>query len=208
MIYIVFGKQRSGKTCYEAKLVQDNLKKLRFREKLPKFLRKFVKCYEKVYCTDPSIQDTIPITYRNFGKWCPEDHTLVILAEAGVGVSNRAWKSLPFEFKRMVAYHSHHHVDIVCDSQTVDIDCTIRNRAWKIYVAEKILGWTLLRHISYRVGVIQETHQIGEVYTEARGLGLIFSLIFGGSTLFRRKPYYKHFNSWSDDFDYPEKDPC
>lgn len=208
MIYIIFGKQRSGKTTYEAKLVQDNLKKLRFRDKLPKPFKRFVKCYERVYCTDPAIKDTINISYKNFGKWCPEDHSLVILAEAGVGVSNRAWKSLPFEFKRMVAMHSHHKCDIVCDSQTVDIDCTIRNRAWKIYVCRKIGPFSLLKYIPYKLGVNKVTEKIDEVYKDMNFIQTIFSLLFGTSKIFRRKPYYKHFNSWADDYEYPEKDPC
>ena len=133
MIIGVFGKPRAGKTTYSARFVQKNKKKLFVCEKLP-FLRVLLHPYDVVYCTDPTIQDTVYIDYEHLGKWKPTKNSLIILEEAGIGLDNRKWKNLSEDASYLFALHGHVGCDILWSSQTVDVDKKLLSRTHKLFL--------------------------------------------------------------------------
>lgn len=210
MITGIFGKPRSGKTTYSAMIVQKN-----HRSKLFKLRHKWafwLHPYDVIYCTDPSIQNTITIDYSDLGKWRPTPNSLFILEEAGVGLNNRNFKSLTSDAANFFATHGHNHCDILWSSQTVDVDKKLKDRTHFIYLARKVGGFTVLSPITFSVDVDNETHSLDDFYFKARGIEKIINLLFRRTIIFRRKPWYKYFDSFIDTWKYsdiaPDQKPC
>lgn len=97
-----------------ARYVQLNKRKLKVCKKIP-ILRKILKPYDVIYCTDLTIQDTVPITYESLGKWKPSQNSLLMLCEAGIGLDNRRWKALSSDAAYLFALHGHLGCDILWD---------------------------------------------------------------------------------------------
>lgn len=210
MITGIFGKPRSGKTTYSAMIVQKNNRKKYFhlKHKWAFWLR----YYDVIYCTDPSIQGTITITYQELGKWKPTPNSLFILEEAGVGLNNRNFKSLTADATNLFATHGHNHCDILWSSQTVDVDLKLKSRTHIMYLARKLGGLTILSPISFSVDVDNEKHLLDDFYYKAVGFEKLFNFLFRRTIIFRRKPWYKYFDSFNDEWIYkdiaPDQKPC
>lgn len=209
MIVIFFGKPRSGKTTCLARVVKKNVIKSRICSIIP-FCTRFLRPYSVIYSTDPSMKHTTLISYDNLGKWRPAEHSCLLLAEAGIGLNNRAWKTLSSDAKELFAMHGHAKCDIYADSQTVDIDITLRERAEKFYTIRKIghSSFSLMIPIKFDIDVNDVSQKIEECYKRARGLKLFFLILFGAVKIVYRPLYYKYFDSWKWDKEFMFSDPC
>lgn len=209
MIVIYYGKPRSGKTTALARIVKRNYLKRAVCRVLP-FMENFLCPYTNIYCTDASMKGTTFISYENLGKWRPENGSAFILCEAGIGLNNRNWKALSEDAKELFAMHGHAKCDIYADSQTVDIDITLRERAEKFYSVRKIgrSQFSLLIPIKYDIDVNDISQKIEECYKRARGLKLVFLVLFGQVKLMYRPLYYKYFDSWKWEKDFMFSEPC
>ena len=176
--------------------------------------------YEVIYSTDPTIQDTIPIDYDNLGKWKPTPNCLLLLEEAGIGVSNRNYKNLSPESKELFALSRHKKTDIAAISQTSDVDKCLRQRCNFMFQVYKLGEFTLTRLINFKVGVDKETHDLRDMYTEQHWFIWLWQLLTCWlkkhrmallpcirSMIIYRPLYYKYFDSFNDEFIYSMPDP-
>lgn len=209
MICIYYGKPRSGKTTALARIVKRNQKKKSICKIFP-FLDRFLCPYSEVYCTDSSMKNTTLISYENLGKWKPKERSCFILSEAGIGLNNRSWKNLSADAKELFAMHGHAKCDMFADSQTVDIDITLRERAERFYSVRKLgrSQFSLLIPISFDIDVNDISQKIEECYKRARGLKLFLMILFGRVKIIYRPFYYKFFDSWKWDKQFPFSYPC
>ncbi len=241
MIITLFGKPGAGKSTILASMVQTNKrKKLKYEKRISKsklyswiqkhsnnkfcrFLEDLLyskNCYDVIYSTDPSLQDTIPITYEELGQWRPYPNSLLILEEAGIGLSSRDFKSLTKYSKRLAAKHRHYGSDVLIASQSVDIDKAWRQRSQIMYICSKLGPMTLCRRITYSVDVDEMTHDLVDAYSKVGGLWYFLELIFGSlpghrlskfpfmkSRVIWRPSWYKYFDSFEDNDHFPLPDP-
>ena len=180
--------------------------------------------YDVIYSTDPTFQDTIEITYEDLGMWKPTPNSVLILEEAGIGLSSRSYKTLTKESKRFAAMHRHCFCDLLLISQTVDIDKAYRQRSHLLFMIEKSFlfpQFTSLRRIIYSVDVDEQTHDLVDAYSKLKGLPYLLEILFNSargklkkqqfpfvrSRVMWRRPWYDYFDSFVDDFEYPMEDP-
>lgn len=174
------------------------------------------KFYDVVYSTDETFPYTVPITYEDLGKWKPTWNSCLLLEEAGIGLSNRESKKLSIYSKRLAAMHRHSNCDIFLISQTVDIDKVYRQRCQLMFLASKIGPFTFLRRITYGVDVDKNTHDLVDAYAKLPFFLYLLELLFCMKKKWRknkfpflrsrfifRPAWYKYFDSFVDDFDYP-----
>lgn len=209
MIYIYYGKPRSGKTTALARVVKRNNVKRSVCRFLP-FLTRFLRPYSVIYCTDSSMKGTTLISYENLGRWRPAERSAFLLCEAGIGLNNRNWKALSDDAKELFAMHGHAKCDMYADSQTVDIDITLRERTEKFYSVRKIghSQFSLMIPIDFDIDVNDTTRKIEECYQRARGLKMLFLILFGRIKIMYRPFYYKFFDSWKWEKQFMFSEPC
>lgn len=177
--------------------------------------------YDVVYSTDSSILDTVPIDYSQLGRFRPTPNSLFLLEEAGLGIDSRQFKTLSKESKRFAAMHRHALCDILICSQSVDIDKCYRQRSDTMFVASKFGPFTFMRKIIFSIDVDDNTHDLVDGYYKTPFIFYIFELLislrkkvrnaklpFRRSRIIFRPAWYKYFNSYVDDYDYPEEDPA
>lgn len=180
-----------------------------------------IRHYDVIYSTDETINDTVYVPYENVGLFRPTWNSLFLFEECGIGFDSRNFKNLPKHAKRFFAMHRHCGVDIFAVSQTADVDKALRCRAEVIFLGSKLGQFTLLRKVIFQIDVDEQTHEIVEGYYKIAPLVYIWQLLtcklpwhkkakipFTRSLWFYRKPYYKHFDSFVDDYDYPLPDPA
>ena len=240
MIVAIFGKPGSGKSTAAAAFIQKNkrkkekyykrieksklYKKITSKDsRLNKILLRFLytkNFYDVIYSTDPTFQDTVLIDYDNLGKWRPTWNSCIILEEAGVYLSNRDYKKLTKESKRLAAMHRHNGCDILLISQITDFEKAYRARAEVMFIAKKIGPITWYHRIPYKIDVDDEKHDIVEGYFKMNPFMDILESIgslrkkhrlskfpFLRSHLIWRPTWYKYFDSYIDDYDYPQIAP-
>lgn len=193
-IYIFFGKPGSGKTTIEARIsYEHNHKKKNFITG---------KRYTALYSTDPTIKGCIPIRYDDLGKFEPPFRSAFILSEAGIGLNNRNWKKLDHDAIEFFAKHRHREVDVFLDSQTLDIDVSVRMRVSCNYICKKLAFWTILIPVTFNIDVDNDQKTLMECYERPVGLMVIASLLTGQSKLFLRRKYYPWFDTyeWSKEW--------
>lgn len=209
MILGIFGKPRSGKTTYATYIVQKNFRKQRICRKFP-FLTFLLKPYTCIYCTDHTIQGTIPISYDFLGMWKPIPHSLILLEEAGIGLNNRNWKRLSSDATDLFCTCGHKKVDIIWSSQTADVDCKLLSRTHRLLIAKPtfIPHVSFFEPISFSIGVDNTTHTLQDMYTQSEKFFRVFDFITHRSFLFYRKPWYRYFDSYVDNHTYTLDHPC
>lgn len=206
MITIVFGNIGAGKTTYGARLVYQNEQKKKIISAIP-FLKRFIKPYDRIYCNEPTMSNTIYFPVSDIGKYKLPVNSLFIIDEAGIELSNRNWKTLPWFSKNEVALSRHRGHDYVLLSQSIDIDIAWRQRTHDIILLTKFAGRTRCEHIRYKIDVDNQTHEVIEYYSKSEGfLNRLVARITGKIYSFSRRKYYKYFNSYVDNYPYPEKD--
>lgn len=176
--------------------------------------------YDVIYCTDETMQDTVFVDYKDWGQFKPTWNSLFLGEEAGIGLDNRSYKDLSKFSKRFAAMHRHSGCDIFLVSQTVDIDKVYRQRAENLFHATKLGPFTILRRIVYQVDVDETTHTLMDMYKKLPFLNWAIELIgslrrknryqkirWKRSYIIYRPKWYKYFDSYVDNFDYPKPDP-
>lgn len=214
----IFGKPRSGKTTLEAYFIDKHFKRKKRLEKFPKlypFLCKFLPCkmpYKHIFSNDKAFifDDVIYYDIRTLGMWKPVEHSLVLMTEAGINLSNRNTLTLSEYAERFFAYYGHLKLDLIYDSQADDVDIKLRNRTDYFYLVKKFGDNpnSVVQEIQYNLDVNHETHKVEEMYDYNSSFlwKILYRLVHKRFTLHRKK-YYKYFDSWYDDFDYPMSGP-
>ena len=176
--------------------------------------------YDVIYSTDPTFKNTVPIDFENLGKWKPTWNSCLILEEAGIGLNSRNYAKLTVESKRLAAMHRHSGCDILLISQSSDFDKAYRQRSEVMFIAKKIGPFTWYHRIPYDITVDEEKHDIVEGYFNLPKLIDVFETLFSlkrkhrlakfpftRSHIVYRPIYYKDFDSYVDDYDYPQVAP-
>lgn len=204
MIEIIFGNIGSGKTTYGARLVYKNNKKKLLVKRFP-FLRLFLRPYDRIYCNEPTMKDTIYFPASDIGKYRLPHNSLFIIDEAGIELSNRNWKKQEWYVKNEAALSRHRGHDYLLLSQVVDIDIVWRQRCHSMAILNKRGSRTLVEHIKYKIDVDNEKHEVVEYYSKYDGLlERLLAIILRRIYSFNRKKYYKMFDSFVDNYPYPE----
>ena len=116
--------------------------------------------------------------------------------------------------------HRHNGCDILLISQITDFEKAYRARAEVMFIAKKIGPVTWYHRIPYKIDVDEEKHDIVEGYFKMSPfLDLFESLMslkkkhryskfpFTRSHFIWRPSWYKYFDSYVDDYDYPQIAP-
>lgn len=215
MIIGIFGKPRSGKTTLMAKKLYLVLRARKIAESrfmLFRWLGKHSKnYYDFVYSTSP-MKGTLHIDPYDIGRIEPilGKRTLYLIHEAGVCFNNRNSRNVPDWCTNFFALHGHYNTDIIYDSQTVDIDKKLRNRTQCFYVVSKCpirRGRSRVSRVKYWIGVNQQAQKLDECYTEPLGFWQWFvAVVTRQRYTFRRRKYYKLFDSYSRELDFSKKE--
>lgn len=123
-LYFIFGAKGAGKTTYETKLACKYLKK-----------------GWNVYTDLPELY--VPgiryFPYDDLGDFVPEEHSLLILGEAGIKFDNRNFKSFKPSLRDFFAFQRKYKVICYMDSQTFDVDKKIRDRTDAMFLQVNVL---------------------------------------------------------------------
>lgn len=204
MIEIVFGNIGAGKTTYGARMVYKNNQKKKWVKRFP-FLKRILKPYDRIFCNESTMKDTIFFHASDIGKYRIPCNSLFIIDEAGIELSNRNWKKLEWYIKNEAALCRHRGHDYLLLSQTVDIDIVFRQRSQKLSILYKRGNRTLVEQIPYKIDVDNEKHELVESYTKYDGfLVRLVARLLGRIYSFNRRKYYKMFDSFIDNYPYPE----
>lgn len=166
MIYGIFGLPRSGKTTLLCKIAS-------------KYMRKKVPVFTNYECKGAYILD-----FDTLGKYNYHDCVLLI-DEISLLCDSRDWKSFNKDLVYFFTHHGHFNVDIYyCSQWLTDCDIKIRRLTQELYYVER-------GHFGFsRVSPINR-----DIRTTDNG-DIVDSYTFGRSRHFRRKKYYKMFDSY------------
>lgn len=210
----IFGLPRAGKTTLCAGICACNAFVLsRYKKLKGRFVKKIHLAlfphFDYIFCTDETIQNAITITYPMFGKFNLPPRSLVYMEECGLGFDNRAWKTLPLDAKRLIALIGHKKSSIIWSSQTADVDKTLRVRSFKLYLVKRSFfrDKSFLKPIDYSFGVDNDSGELRDVYSISEGIRAFWDIVVHSSFWFNRRPYYRFFDSYFDDYEYPAPTP-
>lgn len=134
------------------------------------------------------------------GTYAFPDYTDLYIDEAGIDYNNRKYKTLSQDTIEYFKLHRHFKNDIYLFSQSwEDTDITLRRLTDELWYMKKKGPFTICRKLRKRVKVDKNTEQIIDGYVFA---GLLWNLLpppLHEKTfmLFYRKPYFRHFDSYS-----------
>lgn len=202
MIFIYFGKPRSGKTTMLANYVRRNDRNKKLNELLHYDL---FHVYDKIYSTD-YIRGTIKISPYDIGAFKPEPNSLFLVPEAGVWFNNRMSRYVPKHCTDFFAVHGHYEVDIVCDSQAVDVDKKLRDRCQLCYIVNRFGPFSRSIAVRKFIGVDNNTHDLVEGYSLPGLFTKIIDFFMGHYRILYRPFVYDFFDSYSDQIDWMHKD--
>lgn len=195
----------------------DNLKRQKYEKKLNNFLRQneecslyigqqgsgkstyiaYIvslcnKCGKRVFCNVP-VLGAIPFTKEDLGVYDMSE-SVILLDEAGVIYDNRnfstAFTSESLTFLKLLR---HYKCNIALFSQSLDIDVKWVRMSKTIFFVRRslLLGFTKIIPIKRTLDVNEETHKIEDFYDKPTGFNKFLCFRF------RRKPYYKMFDSYA-----------
>lgn len=147
---------------------------------------------------DNDLSHQIPSEY--IGRFAFPDHSELYIDEAGIDYNNRNYKNLSQDTIEYLKLHRHFKNDIFLFSQSwEDTDITLRRLTDELWYMKKKGPFTICRKLRKSVKVNKETEQIIDGYKFA---GVLWNLLpppLHEKTffMFYRKPYFKHFNSYS-----------
>lgn len=181
MIKLFFGSPRSGKTTLAAKMLYNSDAPFKFSN------------FECDLATE--------IKSNMLGIYAFPDYSEIYIDEAGIDYNNRNYKNLPPNAIEYFKLHGHFKNDIYLFSQSwEDTDVTLRRLTDELWYIKRLGPFTMCRKVRKKVTINKQTEQIIDGY---RFAGLFWNLLpkwfFGEKTFmfFYRKPYYKHFDSYS-----------
>lgn len=134
------------------------------------------------------------------GVYAFPDYSELYIDEAGIDYNNRNYKKLSSNAIEYFKLHRHFKNDIILFSQSwEDTDITLRRLTDELWYMKKKGPFTYCRKLRKAVRVNKETEQIIDGYKFA---GLLWNLLpppLHEKTffMFYRKPYFKHFDSYS-----------
>lgn len=183
MITIFFAPPGVGKSTLAARFAM--------REWL---LSKFKRSkYSRVLCNFPCSK-TYQFNESQLG-FDDMSNSLIIYDEMGIGMNNRAYKSMPQEAIQFLKYHRKYHTDIIGFSQSyADMDVTVRRLCTRMYLLKKCWFWpytTKALRITKTISIDDNTHDIVDAYE----FDSLFVRIFTTKRYYL--PFYWHmFDSW------------
>lgn len=202
MIYIYFGKPRSGKTTFLAEFVRRNEKHKKWNNLLHFDL---FHVYDEIYSTD-YIRGTKKIKPHDIGTFKPVENSLFLIHEAGIHFNNRSYKAIPSHVTNFMAVHGHYGVDIIAESQSVDIDKKIRDRAEMCFQVNRFGPWSRAVPILKFIGVDNDTHDLVEGYKLPGFFMNIVFFVMGKYQIIYRPFCYDLFDSYSDMINWQKAD--
>lgn len=134
------------------------------------------------------------------GTFAFPDFSELYIDEAGIDYNNRNYKKLSQDTIEYLKLHRHFRNDIFLFSQSwEDTDVTLRRLTDELWYMKRKGPFTMCRKLRKAVRVDKNTEQIIDGY---RFAGLLWNLLpppFHEKTFmfFYRKPYFKHFDSYS-----------
>ena len=140
------------------------------------------------------------ISSKFIGQYAFPDYSELYIDEAGIDYNNRNYKNLPLNAIEYFKLHRHFKNDIFLFSQSwEDTDITLRRLTDELWYMKKKGPFTVCRKLRKAVRVNKETEQIIDGY---RFAGLLWNILpppLYEKTffIFYRKPYFKHFDSYS-----------
>ena len=184
-LYFIFGKKGAGKTTYETKLACQFLKK-----------------GWNVYTDLPELY--VPgiryFPYEQLGDFVPEEHSLLILGEAGIKFDARHFKDFKPSLRDFFAFQRKYKVIVYMDSQTFDVDKKIRDRTDAMFLQVNFLrvfsiGKRIIKKITLVEASAQGESRIAENLVFAPFFTWTFTFIprwagkFDSNAVIDRKPY-------------------
>lgn len=180
MIKLFFGSPGCGKTTLACKLMYYSDSPYKFSN----------------FDTDLSVS----IVSDYIGKFAFPDFSELYIDEAGIDYNNRNYKKLSHDSIEYFKLHRHFRNDIYLFSQSwEDTDITLRRLTDELWYMKRKGPFTICRKLRKCVKVNKETEQIIDGY---RFAGLLWSVLpppLHEKTImvFYRKPYFRHFDSYS-----------
>lgn len=148
---------------------------------------------KKCFCNIP-VFGAIPYTKDDLGKY-DMSNSVILLDEAGIMYDNRSFSNaFSNESLTFLKYLRHYKCCIALFSQSNDIDVKWVRMSKQIFMVNRSLipGFTSLSKVRRVLDVNPDTHKLEDFYDKEKGL---FARI--KRFRFRRKPYYKFFDSWA-----------
>lgn len=142
-LYFIFGKKGAGKTTFETKLAVKYLKK-----------------GWHVYTDLPELY--VPgiryFPYEQLGDFVPEEHSLLILGEAGIKFDARNFKNFKPALRDFFAFQRKYKVICYMDSQTFDVDKKIRDRTDAMFLQQNVLRvWSIGKRINKKIKLVESS---------------------------------------------------
>lgn len=140
------------------------------------------------------------ISSNFIGQYAFPDFSEIYIDEAGIDYNNRNYKQLSQNAIEYFKLHRHFRNDIYLFSQSwEDTDITLRRLTDELWYMKRKGPFTVCRKLRKAVRVNKETEQIIDGY---RFAGLLWNLLpppLHEKTfmMFFRRPYFKHFDSYS-----------
>jgi len=187
-LYFIFGVKGAGKTTYETKLACKYLKK-----------------GWNVYTDLPELY--VPgirfFPHDDLGEFVPEEHSLLILGEAGLKFDNRNFKSFKPSLRDFFAFQRKYKVVCYMDSQTFDVDKKIRDRTDGMFLQVNLLRvFSVGKRIKKKITLVEASSQgesrIAENLVFAPFYTWTFTYIprwagkFDTNAVIDQKPYLKY----------------
>lgn len=184
MISCYFGLPGCGKTTILAKLA------VTAQRQIDRGFSRYKYVYTNVQVNYPGIRI---IKWDAIGKKDLSD-CLILIDEATLYADSRAYKSFPKEKIDWFCTHRHDCADLVYFAQFFDaVDKRMRMVTDKVFYCRGIPLFGLTTYIRIPKAIIIP-EQTGEIVEGYRKPNFIESLFYRKT--FRRKPWYKYFNSW------------
>lgn len=203
MIIGYYGKPRSGKGTFGAFIVARNER----NKRLNKLFKLKLPVYTKIYSCE-YMRGCVKINPYDIGTFEPPAGSLFLLQEAGVDFNNRNHAKIPHHCTEFFAKHGHYEVDIIWDSQDVDVDKKLRNRTQILYEVHKIAHWSYRKIIRSKIGVDENSHDIVNAYYLSKGFWGLIDWIFLQNRVIYRPFYYDYFDSFCKDMTFYGADPA
>jgi len=148
---------------------------------------------KRCFCNIP-VKYSIPYTKDDLGVFDMSD-SVILLDEAGIMYDNRQFSTaFSSESLTFLKYLRHYKCNIALFSQSNDIDVKWVRMSKQIFLIHRSLipGFTSMSKVKRILSVNPDTHKLEDFYDINTSL---LSRI--RRFRFRRKPYYKFFDSWA-----------
>lgn len=142
-LYFIFGKKGAGKTTFETKLAVKYLKKgWNVYTDLPELYVPGIRYFH----------------YEQLGDFVPEEHSLLILGEAGIKFDARHFKTFKPSLRDFFAFQRKYKVICYMDSQTFDVDKKIRDRTDAMFLQVNFFRvFSIGKRITKRIKLVEAT---------------------------------------------------